>query len=107
MAVAEAEDAAVLEEAADDALYADALRQAGDARAEAADAADDEVDLDSGGRGLIELVDDGGIDEGVELQPDRRRPARPGVGDLALDQLDDAPEEGQRRQRQLGEGVGL
>jgi hypothetical protein len=29
------------------------------------------------------------------------------MGDLALDQLDDAPAQGQRRQRQLGEGARL
>ena len=45
VAVAEAEDARVLEEAADDALDPDVLRQAGHAGPQAADAAHHEVDL--------------------------------------------------------------
>jgi hypothetical protein len=44
-AVAEYPDAAVLKEAADDRLDPDILRQARDARPQAADAAHDEIDL--------------------------------------------------------------
>ena len=48
VAVAEADDAAVLEEAADDALDADVLGQAGHAGPQAADAAHDEIDRHAG-----------------------------------------------------------
>ena len=91
MAVAEAEDAGVLEEAADDRLDADVLRQAGNAGPQAADAAHDEVDLDAGRAGVVERVDDLRIDERVQLHPDAAGPARLGVADLARDQLEDAP----------------
>ena len=46
---------AVLEEAADDALDADVFRQPRNARAQAADAAHDQVDLHAGAGGLVEL----------------------------------------------------
>ena len=58
VAVAEAIDAAVLEEAADDRLDADVFRQARHARPQAADAAHHEVDLHAGARRLVERVDD-------------------------------------------------
>src|SRR5260221_486752 len=51
VAVGEADDAAMLEEAADDALDADILGQAGHPGPQAADAADDEVDLNPRHRG--------------------------------------------------------
>src|SRR5262249_55461635 len=62
VAGAEAEDAAVLEEAADDRLHADALGQSRHAGTQAADAAHHEVDLDAGARSRIERVDDFRID---------------------------------------------
>ena len=99
VAVAEAEDAGVLEEAADDRLDADALRQAGDARPQAADAAHDQVDLDAGLAGVVERVDDLGIDQGVQLHPDLGRRGPRGVGDLGGDQIEDALAQHQRRNR--------
>ena len=56
VAVGEAEDAGVLEVAAHDRPHPDALGQARDARAQAADAPDDQVDLDAGLRGLVEVA---------------------------------------------------
>ena len=76
---AEAVDARVLEEPADDRAHADRLRQPGHARAQAADPADDEVDLTAGVRRVVERVDHLGVDEAVHLHHDAaaRRRARP------------------------------
>ncbi len=51
-------DSAVFEVLADDATDLDGIANAGDARAEAADAADDEADGDAGLGGLVEGLDD-------------------------------------------------
>src|SRR5262245_38443904 len=61
VATAEAEDAAVLEEAANDGFHADIVRQSFDPRTQAADAAHDEVDLDARPRSLVERIDDVGV----------------------------------------------
>ena len=63
-------------------LDPDVLRQAGDARPQAADAADHEVDADTGPRAFVQLIDDRGIDQRVQLDPDSRRFAGAGEGDL-------------------------
>ena len=63
LAVAEGEDAAVLEEAADDGADMDVLAHAGNAGAQAAVAADDQFDLHPGPARLVELLDDRRIDE--------------------------------------------
>src|SRR5947207_271146 len=73
MPPAEAIDAPVLEEATDDRFHSDALREARDAGAQAADAADHEIDFDAGARCRIERIDDLGVDERVHLHPDRGR----------------------------------
>jgi hypothetical protein len=52
VAIAEAEDAAVFEEATDDRFDPDVLRQAGHAADEAADAAYDKIYLDAGVAGI-------------------------------------------------------
>ena len=77
-AVGEVEDAGVLEEAADDGADADALGQALDAGAQDAEAADDEVDLDAGLRGLIERLDDAGLEQRIHLGDDVRGAAGAG-----------------------------
>ena len=69
--LAKADDAGVLEEAADDALDADVVGQAMDARAQAANAAHDQFDLHPGLAGAIEGVDHHRIDQRVQLGPDR------------------------------------
>ena len=76
-AVGEGDDAGVLQEAADDALDPDVLRQARNAGPQAADAADDQVDRHAGLAGGVEGVDDLRIDQGVQLGPDGGRLARP------------------------------
>ncbi len=81
------EDAAVLQETADDAADPDRFRKPRDARPEAADAADDQVDLHAGLRRQIEAVDHQGIDQGVGFDDDVRRPAGPGRIDLTVDVL--------------------
>jgi hypothetical protein len=98
---AEAVDAAVLEEAADDRLDADAFRQAGHARPQAADAAHHEVDLDARARGFIERVDDLRIDQRIHLHPDRGGTAGLGVRDLVGDVIEDALLQVERRDRHL------
>ena len=100
VAVAEAIDAGVLEEAPDDRLHADALGQAGNAGPETADAAHDEVDLDAGLAGVVERVDDLRIDQRVHLHPDLRRAAGLGVGHFRRDETEDGPPQHMRRDRQ-------
>src|SRR5262245_14592392 len=63
MAGAEAINPAVLKNAANDALDANVLGKAGDARPQAADSAHDEVDLDTGLARLIERIDDLAVDQ--------------------------------------------
>src|SRR5205085_1846176 len=86
----EGEDAAVFEKAAEDAADGDALAQPGDARAERADPAGDDLDRRAGrGRG-VQGVDDLGVDERVDLQPDPRGLADPGGVADAPDLVQDA-----------------
>ena len=99
MAGAEAVDAAVLQEAADDALDADVLGQAGDARPQAADAAHDEVDLHAGLARLVERIDDLRVDERVHLHPDGGLAAGLGVADLVADVGEDARADAVRARR--------
>ena len=85
VAGAEGIDAGVLEEAPDDRLDADVLRQARNARPQAADAAHDEIDLDAGLARVIERIDDLGIDQRVALAPDRALAAGLHMRDLLGD----------------------
>src|SRR5882762_8493512 len=87
VAIAEADDAAMFEKAADDALDPDVLGHAGHARPQTADAAHHQVDHDPGLRGLVEQVDQRRVNERIELDPDLRGPAGSGMGDLRLDQF--------------------
>ena len=89
VAVLEVGDPRVLEVLVDDADDADVVRDAGHARPQAADAADDQVDPHAGLRGAVEHLDDLGVDQRVDLGDDPRRPALLGVGPLALDQGDE------------------
>src|SRR6266404_3306363 len=56
-------DAAVLEKPSHDADDANVFAQVGNLRPEATDAAHDQVDLHSGGRGFVEFFDYTGIDQ--------------------------------------------
>src|SRR5580693_5138803 len=90
VASAEAVDATVLEEAADDRLDPDVFREALDARPQAADAAHDEFDRDTRLGRLVERVDDPGIDQRIHLHPDYRWAPRLGMDDLGGDVVEDA-----------------
>src|SRR5262249_53902326 len=98
-AIAEADDARMLEEAADDALHADVGRKARNAGAQATNAADDEINHHSGLARAVERIDDCRVDEGVELRPDRGRAPCTRVQDLLLDVLDEPRPEAARRDR--------
>ena len=101
VAGAEADDARMLEEAADDALDPDVLRQPRHARPQAADAAHHQVDPHARDRRLVELADHPVVDERVHLGPDLAFAAGPGVGDLLVDQPDQRLADAVGRQRQL------
>src|SRR5205085_2750895 len=64
-AVGKPEDARVLEELAHDGPNADPLGSIGQARPERADAADDEIHVDTGAAGPVERLDAGRIDDRV------------------------------------------
>src|SRR5690606_10707771 len=85
MAVAERVDTRMFEEAADDRLDADRLRETGYAGPQAADAAHDEIDLDARTAGIVERVDDDAVHERVHLGPDRARAPGFGVFHLGSD----------------------
>jgi peroxiredoxin Q/BCP len=88
--VFEAVDAAMLEEAADDGTDGDIFADAGDARAQAADSAYDELDLDAGGGGFVEGFDEGAVDEPVHLGGDGGGLSGASVGGLAVDEFEHA-----------------
>ena len=86
-AVAETNDARVLEEPPDDRFDADVLRHARHAGPQAANAAHHQIDFHALVGGAIERVDDLGMHQRVELGPDGAVAAGLGVGDLVFDQL--------------------
>ena len=65
-----------------------------------AGAADDEVDVDAGARRPVERLDDGDVDDRVELEHDPRRSAGRGVADLALDEVEEPRAQAVRRDEQ-------
>src|SRR5690606_18847357 len=79
-------DAAVLEVPAEHATHPDVVRQPGHASTQAADPADDHVDLHAGGARTIERLDHRGVGDRVRLDGD---PALGAVLDLTLDELQD------------------
>ena len=97
VAAAEAIDARVFEEAADDRLDADRLGQAGHAGTQAADPAHDEVDLDPVPARVVEGVDHHRVDERVAFGPDGGWFARLGVFDLLADVVEQPRPERDRR----------
>ena len=90
----------MLEEAADDGADADAFREAFDAGAENAEAADDEVDFNAGLRGLVERLDHGGLEQGVHFGDDVGGAAGLGVFLLATDEAKEALGHGERGDEQ-------
>jgi hypothetical protein len=86
MPCAEAYDPAVLQEASDHTLDCDVLRQTGNARSEAADSADHQLDWHSRSGGPVERVDDFAVHERVEFGPDGRGTPGLGVPNFVLDE---------------------
>ena len=84
--VFEAVEAAVLEEASDDAAHFDVFAHAGQSGAEGADAADKEFDFHAGAGCAVEGLDDFLLHEGIEFGEDAGRFAGTGVFDLAVDE---------------------
>ena len=93
----------MLEELADDRSDADPLRHAREARLDRAGAADDEVDVHAGLRGAVERFDDRDVHDRVELEHDPRLATGLGVGDLAIDELQEARAQAVRRDEQPAE----
>ena len=73
----------------------------GDARPQAAEAADDQVNLHARLRGAVERPANGALLERVALDDDLRRPAGLGVLGLALDHREEPVAHAQRRDEQL------
>src|SRR4030095_10360027 len=96
-AIVEIVDTAVFEEPADNRADADILRNAWHSRAEAADAAHDELHVDADVRRFVEGADDFGLNECVELGDDVARAAGVCVARLALDQRKQSLVEVERR----------
>ena len=90
----------MLEEAADDRAHPDVLRHAGNSRTQAADAADDEIDIDAGAGRLVERANDLGLHERVELRDDVARSAVRRVARLAPNEPEQALVQIERRLRQ-------
>src|SRR5882724_10716883 len=84
-AVLEVVDARVLEIAVHDRDDADVLGEVRDLRAQAADAADDEIDPHAGRARRVQLLDQAPVDQRVHLGDEARRAARPGMVRLAAD----------------------
>src|SRR5207302_1941046 len=87
VAVAEADNAAMLEKPPDDALDADVFGKPGNAWPQTANAAHHQVDAHPCLRGLVKKVDYGRVDERVHFGPNLCRLALPCVLDLGFDQL--------------------
>src|SRR6516164_2868190 len=102
-AITEANDAAVFEKAADDALDADVLGKPRNPRSQAANTAHDQIDAHPFQRGAVEEINDCRVDERIHLRPNLRRLVRSCIFDLGLDQFDETRSERQRRDRNLFE----
>lgn len=76
----------MFQEPPDDRDHANPLGNSGQAGAQAAHAADDQIHLDAGAAGPIQRLDDSGIGEPVGLENDPRRLAPLCGGDLLIDQ---------------------
>ena len=94
------EDAAVFEEAADNAAHTNAAADAANAGAQRADAAHEEIDFDSGLRSAIERLNHVFIEERIHLGDNARGTALAGVFGLAIDERHAAPGEIERGDHQ-------
>src|SRR5262245_9027503 len=91
----------MFEESPDDAADADRLAAAGPAWAQAADAADDQVDGHAFARGRIHLLDQRRVGHAVEHGDDSGGPSGLDVRDFAADHLGDRFAQVDRRDQQL------
>ncbi len=91
----------MLQEAPDDRLDPDVFRQSRHPRPQAADAAHHQFDLHPRTGGAIERIDDLGMDECVQLAPDRPIAPGPDMADLVVDQLQDGGFRVERRNGDL------
>src|SRR4051794_35585830 len=87
VAVLEIIDTTVLEKPSDDARHSNIFAHSGDARPQAADPPDQQVDLPPRLRGLVEKTDHGRLLQAVHLEDQPCWSTTPGVLDLPLDQL--------------------
>lgn len=78
----------MLEEASDDAAYADTTADAVDARTELASSAHEQFDLHASLRSTIERLNSPFVEQGVYFGNDERGAAGARVGRLALDQAE-------------------
>ena len=93
----------MLEEAPDDRADVDVLREPLDAGTKRARRAGDDVDSSPGLGGCVELADDLGVDEMVELEPNPRVLSVVGSGRDRADLVDEPAPERERRDEQLAE----
>lgn len=99
--VMEEVDAAVFEKPADDGANADVLAESGHAGAQAADASNDEVDLNAGFGCLVKRFDEGGIHEAIHFRDDTRWFAGFGVCGFVFHQPEEFRCHGVWRDQQL------
>ncbi len=88
-AIGEAVDAGVFEESPDDRADGDVFAHVGDSWAQAAEPADDQVDLDACVGSLVEGFDDLAVFHRVHLGEDMGGFASFGVGDLVVDTIEE------------------
>ncbi len=98
-------NAAVLQEASQDAAHADRLAESRNTGAQAADAAHDQIDLHAGLRGAIEGGDDFGVDQGVHFKDQLAVAILLMNRNLALDAIDNPGAQPQGRDQQFAIGA--
>ncbi len=98
-AVFEEKDTAVFQKPADDTDDADIVADAFDARSQAADAANDQVDGDARLGGCVQKLDHPGVGEGIHLEDEPCGASGAGMGDLPFDECGDACPQVHRRHR--------
>src|SRR5262247_737839 len=100
----EVEDSRVLEKAADDRADADRFAEAGDARPEAAEAANDEIDWNARARRLAQRCNDLRIFQLIHLGDDPGWPSGGAMLDFAADERHEALAHRGRSDQELTEG---
>src|SRR5690606_14280067 len=107
VAISKANDTGMLQKPPNNALYTDIFEKARNLRPEAADTAHNKVNFDPRLARLIELVDDPGVHQRVELGPDLPLPACPGMRDFVLNMADQAPAQIDGREGEKFQILGL